>query len=142
MGSRTIGCWLLTIVMIAPADRILGTDSPKVPTNVAYVSEEEGGIREIDLSTLRVIRRVQPSDIAPRGLAVTFDGKYVITSHKNTRDGVVFSAPDLSLLTRIHIGESPEFIKINPAGDRVGSFLVAAASVNVSSLSNPSRPSA
>jgi YVTN family beta-propeller protein len=93
--------------------------SPKVPTNVAYVSEEEGGISVIDLSTLKVIRRVEPSDIAPRGLAVTFDGKYVITSNKNTSGGAVFSTPSLRLLRRIHIGESPEFIKINPAGDRL-----------------------
>ncbi len=119
MGSRTIRPWLLAVIIIAPAGRILGTDSPKVPTNVAYVSEEDGGISEIDLSTLKVIRRVEPGDLAPRGLAVTFDGKYVITSNKNTSDGAVFSTPDLSLLRRIHIGESPEFIKINPAGDRL-----------------------
>jgi YVTN family beta-propeller protein len=119
IGSRTIRPWLLAVIIIAPAGRILGTDSPKVPTNVAYVSEEDGGISEIDLSTLKVIRRVEPSDLAPRGLAVTFDGKYVITSNKNTSDGAVFSTPDLSLIRRIHIGESPEFIKINPAGDRL-----------------------
>lgn len=73
----------------------------------------------IDLSTLMVIRRVEPSDIAPRGLAVTFDKKYVITSNKNTSDGVDCSTPSLRLLRRIHIGESPEFSKINPAGDRL-----------------------
>jgi hypothetical protein len=65
MGSRTIRSWLLAVIIIAPAGRILGTDSPKVPTNVAYVSEEDGGISVIDLSTLKVIRRVQPSDLAP-----------------------------------------------------------------------------
>ena len=119
MGSRTIRIWLLTAIIIAPTARLLGADTPKVPTNVAYVSEEEGGISVIDLSTLKVIRRVQPSDLSPRGLAVTFDGKYVVTSNKNTKDAAVFSTPDLSLLTRIHIGESPEFIKINPAGDRL-----------------------
>jgi YVTN family beta-propeller protein len=119
MGSRTICFWLLAAIVIAPAGILLGTHSLKVPTNVAYVSEEEGGISVIDLSTLKVIRRVQPSDIAPRGLAVTFDGKYVITSNKNTSDGAVFSTPSLRLLRRIHIGESPEFIKINPAGDRL-----------------------
>jgi len=119
MGSRTIRFWLLTAIIIASAGRILGTDSSKVPDNVAYVSEEDGGISEIDLSTMKVIRRVQPSDIAPRGLAVTFDGKYVITSNKNTSDMAIFSTPDLSLLKRVHIGESPEFIKINPAGDRL-----------------------
>jgi len=119
MRSRTICFWLLAAIIIAPSGRILGTDSLKVPDNVAYVSEEDGGISEIDLSTLKVIRRVQPSDIAPRGLAVTFDGKYVITSNKNTSDMAVFSTPDLSLVKRIHVGESPEFIKINPAGDRL-----------------------
>jgi YVTN family beta-propeller protein len=119
MGSRKIRFWLLMVIVIAQAGRLLGSHSPKVPTNVAYVSEEEGGIGVIDLSTLKVIRRGGPSDLAPRGLAVTFDGKYVITSNKNTRDGAVFSTPDLRLIRRIPIGEGPEFIKINPAGDRL-----------------------
>jgi YVTN family beta-propeller protein len=66
-----------------------------------------------------VIRRVQLSDITPRGLAVTVDGKYVITSNKNTSDMAVFSTPLLRLVKRIHIGDNPEFIKINPAGDRL-----------------------
>jgi len=119
MGSRTIGFWFLTAIVIAAAGRLPGEDTPKVPTNVAYVSEEEGGISVIDLSTLKVIRSGGPSDLSPRGLAVTFDGKYIITSNKNTRDAAVFSTPDLSLLKRIPIGEGPEFIKINPGGDRL-----------------------
>jgi len=121
MASRKIRFWLLAVIIIAPAGRFLGTDtdSPKVPTNVAYVSEEEGGISVIDLSTLKVIRSGGPSDLSPRGLAVTFDGKYVITSNKNARDGAVFSTEDLRLLKRLPIGEGPEFIKINPAGDRL-----------------------
>jgi hypothetical protein len=32
----------------------------RVPKNVAYVSEEEGGISVIDLSTLKVIRSALP----------------------------------------------------------------------------------
>src|ERR1035438_5941019 len=105
MGSRTIRIWLLTAIIIAPTARLLGADTPKVPTNVAYVSEEEGGVSVIDLSTLKVIRRVQPSDIAPRGLAVTYDGRYIITSNKNTSDVAVFSTPRLSLVRRIHRSE-------------------------------------
>ncbi|MGA9529639.1 MAG: beta-propeller fold lactonase family protein [Terriglobales bacterium] len=91
----------------------------RVPTNVAYVSEEEGAISVIDLSTLKIIRRVETGEIAPRGLAVTFDGKYVVTANKNTQDVAVFSTDNLSLTKRLHIGENPEFIKINPAGNRV-----------------------
>jgi WD40 repeat protein len=119
MESRTIRIWLLTAIIIAPTARLLAADAPKVPTNVAYVSEEEGGISVIDLSTLKVIQRVQASDLSPRGLAVTFDGKYVVTSNKNTKDAAVFSTPDLTLVKRIHVGESPEFIKIDPSGDRI-----------------------
>src|ERR1700683_1967988 len=84
MGSRKIRFWLLTTIVIAAAGRLLGKDTPKVPTNVAYVSEEEGGISVIDLSTLKVIRTGGPSDLAPRGLAGTVDGDYGITWHKNT----------------------------------------------------------
>jgi len=118
MRSKTIFFCLLTFIAITPAS-LLATDSPKVPTNVAYVSEEDGAISVIDLSTLKVIRSGGPSDLAPRGIAVTFDGKYVITSDKNTSDAAVFSTTDLSLLRRIPVGNSPEFIKINPAGDRL-----------------------
>ncbi len=119
MRSRAIPFWTFAAIITALAARLLATDPPKVPTNVAYVSEEEGGVSVIDLTTLKVIQRVQPADLSPRGLAVTFDGKFVITANKNTSDAAVFSTPDLSLLRRIHIGESPEFIKINPDGSRI-----------------------
>src|SRR3984957_4594062 len=121
MGSRQIRFWLLTVILVGAAELLLGagSSSPKVPTNVAYVSAEEGGVSVIDLSTLKVIRKSETNDLEPRGLAVTFDGKYLITSNKNTRDGGVLSTPDLRLLRRIPIGESPEFVKINRAGDRL-----------------------
>ena len=46
MGSGTICFWLLAAIVIAPAGILLGTHSSKVPTNVAYVSEEEGDQRD------------------------------------------------------------------------------------------------
>jgi DNA-binding beta-propeller fold protein YncE len=57
--------------------------------------------------------------VQPRGIAVTFDGKYLITANKNTSDRAVFSTPRLRLVKRIHIGDSPEFIKVDSAGDRL-----------------------
>jgi YVTN family beta-propeller protein len=120
MGARKNGLWLSAVVVAALLVGIfLLTRYLRVPANVAYVTEEEGGISVIDLSTLTVIRRVRPNNVAPRGLAVTFDGKYLITSNKDTSDVAVFSTPHLHLGKRIHIGHSPEFIKINPAGDRL-----------------------
>jgi YVTN family beta-propeller protein len=119
-----IGSVLSAFIVAALAAAILGwTYCLRVPSNVAYVSEEEGGISVIDLSTLKVIGRVQPSDIAPRGLAVTPDGRYIVTANKNTSDVAVFktsrSAARLSLVQRMRIGDNPEFLKINRAGDRL-----------------------
>jgi len=119
MDAAKTRLWLaVAIAIIVGVTMLVWARYMTVPTNVAYVSEEEGGISVIDLSTLQVIRRVQPSDVAPRGLAVTFDGKYVITSNKNTADVAVFSTPHLRLVKRMHVGDSPEFIKINPSGER------------------------
>src|SRR5580658_9661371 len=120
MGSRKIVYWLSAVIVVALAATLLWMHYLKVPTNVAYVSEEEGGISVIDLNTLKVIRRVHPDNVAPRGLAVTLDGKYVITSDKNTSDVAVFSTQRLRLVKRLRIGDNPEYIKINPADDENG----------------------
>lgn len=85
----------------------------KSSNNVAYVSKEDGTISVLDMKTLSVVRRVQPQDVAPRGLAVTVDGKYLITSNKNTKDATVFSTLELRLAQRLHLGSSPEFPKLN-----------------------------
>jgi YVTN family beta-propeller protein len=88
----------------------------RTPTNVAYVSEEDGGISVIDLNTLKVMKRVHPKNVAPRGIAITFDGNYLFTANKDTADATVFKTRGLSLLKRIPVGDNPEFVKIGPSG--------------------------
>jgi len=120
MAARKISfCLAVAVVAALGVGLLLWKHYEQVPTFVAYVSEEAGTISVIDLRTLKVIRRVQPDDIAPRGIAVTHDGQYLITSNKNTSDVAVFSTPRLRLLRRLHIGHGPEFVKINPAGTRL-----------------------
>jgi len=118
MAARKIWPWLV-VVAVAVSGFLLWKCSTQVPTLVAYVSEEPGAISVIDLRTLRVIRRVELSDFAPRGIAITYDGQYLITANKNTSDIAVFSTPRLRLLKRLRIGQGPEFVKINPAGTRL-----------------------
>jgi DNA-binding beta-propeller fold protein YncE len=91
----------------------------RVPTNVAYVTEENGKIDMIDLNTMKIVRTVQPTDVAPRGIGVTYDGKYIVTADKDTSDIAIFRAPKMDLVTRVKIGDNPEFVKLNPAGDRI-----------------------
>lgn len=117
-SKSTIGA-LVAILVIAAAGGLLYVRYMKVPTNVAYVSEEEGAIKVIDLSTSKVIGDMGPPDLAPRGIGITFDGKYVITADKNTSDIAIFSTPRMNLVKRIRIGDNPEFIKLDPSGKRL-----------------------
>jgi len=88
----------------------------RIPQNVAYVTEEDGAVSVIDLNRLSVTTRIRPPDIAPRGLNITFDGKYLVTANKNSSDAAVFDTRGLREVRRIHVGENPEFVKIHPDG--------------------------
>lgn len=119
MSRWKIGLWFLGVAFAFATAAFVWARYVRIPKNIAYVSEEEGSITVIDLRTLKAIRRIHPTDVQPRGIAVTLDGKYLITANKNTSDIAVFTTPRLDLVKRIHIGHSPEFIKIDSAGDRV-----------------------
>lgn len=110
---------ILIVVIIAIA--VLAAwiaEMEKIPSNVAYVTEEDDGIAVIDLTTLEVVKRVHPANVAPRGLGLTFNGEYLFTANKNTADATVFNTRGLrmKLVKRIHVGDNPEFVKINPSG--------------------------
>jgi len=120
MSSRPARFWSAAIVLIILiVVAFVWWRYVRTPTNVAYVTEEDGGISVIDLNSLKVIRRVHPPDVSPRGLGVTSDGKYLITADKDTADIAVFSTPRLKLVRKMHIGDNPEFVKLDRAGDRL-----------------------
>jgi len=119
MNRWKAGVWFLALVVFAFATALMWVRYVRTPKNIAYVTEEEGSISVIDLDTLKIVRRVHPADVQPRGVAVTLDGKYIITANKNTSDIAVFTTPRLHMVKRIHIGHSPEFVKVDSAGDRL-----------------------
>jgi YVTN family beta-propeller protein len=118
MGLRRFGGWALLIILLACAVSCY-MHFFRIPTNVAYVTEEDGGISVIDLSTLEVVKRVHPQDVAPRGLGLTLDGKYLVTANKDTADAAVFDTRRMRLVQRLHVGDNPEFVKLNPSGTGV-----------------------
>jgi YVTN family beta-propeller protein len=110
--------WLIVVILLA----VLGGSGylwfDRIPANVAYITEEEGGISVLDLHKLEVIKRVHPKDVAPRGIGLTFDGRYLVTANKDTTDATVFDTRGLrlDLVRRISVGDNPEFIKMFPNG--------------------------
>jgi len=90
--------WAGVVVVVVAASVLLVARYMGVRTGVAYVSEEEGGIVVIDLKTLEIVKRVQPKDVAPRGIALTFNGKYLVTANKDTADASVFDTRSLKMI--------------------------------------------
>jgi len=119
MSRWKTGFWFLGAALALCTAAFVWMRYVRIPKDIAYVTEEEGSISVIDLHTLKIIRRIQPPDVQPRGIAVTPDGNYIVTANKNTSDITVFSTPHLHLVKRIHIGHSPEFIKVDSAGHRL-----------------------
>jgi YVTN family beta-propeller protein len=109
------GLAVAVIVVVAIAV-LLVVRFTSVPRNVAYVSEEEGGIVMVDLNTLEIVKRVHPPDVAPRGIGLTFDGRYLVAANKDTADASIFETRTLQMLRKIPVGDNPEFIKVPPDG--------------------------
>jgi DNA-binding beta-propeller fold protein YncE len=109
---------ILVLILAAGAVAAWQLELNKIPSNVAYVTEEDDGIAIIDLTTMEVVKKVHPANVAPRGLGLTFDGKYLFTANKNTADATVFDTRGarMRLVKRVHVGDNPEFVKINPSG--------------------------
>ena len=116
MSAEKVGAWFAALVLIAGAAFVAYTRYFLIPTNVAYVTNEDGGISVIDLGTLQVKRSIQPPDVAPRGLGLTFDGKYLVTADKDTADAAVIDTRRMKVVRKVHLGDNPEFVKINRSG--------------------------
>jgi len=116
MSLRKYAVWAIAVVVVVVLVVLMYLRLTRTPTNVAYVSEEDGGISVIDLGTLQVVKRVHPKDVAPRGIGLTFDGKFLVTANKDTADAAVFDTRRLNLIRRVPVGDNPEFIKIYPTG--------------------------
>ena len=119
MSLRGKFLWVFALFVIVIAGLVIDLRFVRIPKNIAYVSEEDGGIVEIDFNSLKVLKRVHPRDTAPRGIGVTFDGKYLITANKDTADASVIDTRGLRLLRKIPVGDNPEFVKLNPSGTSV-----------------------
>jgi YVTN family beta-propeller protein len=117
MSSGKVVGWVVALIVIAGAAGFAYTHYFRIPTNVAYVTQEDDGISVIDLDTLQVVKTIHPPDVAPRGLGLTFDGKYLVTADKDTADAAVIDTRRMKVIRKLHVGDNPEFVKLDPTGE-------------------------
>ena len=82
----------------------------------AFVSTEGAGIAVIDLERMERLPGPATAGKGPRGLAVTADGKYLLTANKETGDMSVIDVAASKEVRRVPIGQNPEFVRV--AGDQ------------------------
>ncbi len=83
---------------------------------VAYVSNQQGGVNVIDLSTLKSIGNLDIKGKSPRGIGITADGKWLVTANKDDGNISVIDTLTGQLVKQIAVGKNPEFVRI--LGDR------------------------
>jgi YVTN family beta-propeller protein len=105
-----------------------------VPKDVAYVSNQDDGVTVIDLTDLRPVRTIDVGGRGPRGIAVTPDGKKLLTANQASGDVSVIDTSDGRVTRRIPIGKNPEFLRISPHGE------TAFVTYEPSSTGGPPRP--
>lgn len=79
---------------------------------VAYVSNQDGGVTIIDLATMETIGDLDVQAEGPRGVGVTDDGKLLITANKGNGNVSVVDTATGKLVQHIEVGKNPEFVRI------------------------------
>ena len=97
---------------------------------VACSKDDE--IQSIDVATLRIVERtrVSPGD-RPRELALTPDGRTLISANTGSNSVSFFDAASLTRQERINVGGGPASVLVNPSGRRAFVFNTLSSSVSV-----------
>ncbi len=84
---------------------------------VGYVSNQDGGVTVIDLSTMETKGVLDVGAKGPRGIGITADGKQLITANREDGNISVIDTASGKVVKHIAIGKNPEFVRV--LGDRV-----------------------
>ncbi len=85
-------------------------------SDVAYVSNENGGVSVVDIATLKVIKEIDVGGKTPRGIGLTKDGRYLVTANKTSGDMSVIDTQTGEVVKRIALGPGAEFLRVH--GDK------------------------
>lgn len=109
--SRKLHAALLLALGLAAASATQAADK-----GVAYVSNQDGGVTVIDLSTMKAKGQFDTGAGGPRGLGVTADGKFLITANRDGSNISVIDTATGKVVKQIPIGKNPEFVRVE--GDK------------------------
>lgn len=108
----------LLAIAVALATAALPAVAKEGTKGTLYVTNQGGSVTVVDPATFAAEKSVDLKDSDPRGLAVTPDGKYLLTANQKTGDVAVIDTATLKVVRRVPIGKNPEFLRILPSGGK------------------------
>lgn len=89
----------------------------EVPDPLAYVTNQGGGVTVLNARTFKPLAEIAVGK-DPRGLAVTPDGRWLLTANQGSADVSVVDTGTRKEIKRIAVGRNVEFMRISPDGRR------------------------
>jgi YVTN family beta-propeller protein len=89
-------------------------ERPQAPTveTAAYVTNQDGDISVIDLTTLVVTGTLPAHGKGPRGVGVTDDGKWLVVANREDGGISVIDRASGRLVRKVKVGANPEFVRV------------------------------
>jgi YVTN family beta-propeller protein len=103
---------------VSIAAALAAAAAPVLAEGTIYVSNQGNGVTVMDPQKLVAEKTVDLKGDGPRGLAVTPDGKLLLTANQKTADVAVIDTATLKVVRRVAIGKNPEFLRILPDGSK------------------------
>ncbi|CAF0700626.1 conserved hypothetical protein [Candidatus Methylacidithermus pantelleriae] len=111
---RQVPTWLWLVVAL-----LLGTWSPlwcREGDARIFVSTENDGVWIFSYPKFELVGKVALEGRHPRGIALTPDGRYLITANRTTGDLAIINPKTLQVERSLAVGRNPEFVKVHPSG--------------------------
>lgn len=97
---------------------LAGIAAPVRAEGLIYVTNQDAGVTVLDAASLAVVRSADLGDATPRGVALTPDGRTLLTANQKTGDLAVIDTQTMTVMRRIAIGKNPEFLRVLPDGSK------------------------
>ncbi|HVO23476.1 MAG TPA: beta-propeller fold lactonase family protein [Candidatus Margulisiibacteriota bacterium] len=97
---------------------VLAAIDPALASGTVYVTNQGGSVTLLDADRLTVQSTIDLTGSDPRGLAVTPDGKYLLTANQKSGDVSIIDTVAHKVQTRVPVGRNPEFLRVLPDGKK------------------------
>ena len=102
----------LTVISACSKENSETAAEEKAPSALAYVTNQNGNITVIDLSTFDPVSEINADGRGPRGIGITKDGELLVVANVDSGDVSIIDRKTGKVIKHVPIGKNPEFVRV------------------------------